>query len=157
MFNRRDVIRWAASVAVLVTALGAAANARAENWKYRADLGGWLDVETGLVWGPYSGEWTNYGYNWLAADRVGVPDYQQRTGNSKWRLPTVAETQTAYAHHAVTYFAQTSAYAGACGWTSTAGDKQHKKEAWIMRSFYTGTTALISKESSVGFRPVYHQ
>jgi hypothetical protein len=138
--------------AVLATACVARTPAaHAENWQYRVDLGGWLDNETGLVWGPPSQTWINASFQWS-------PDaaqfYRNITGNPLWRLPTLAEFQTAYSHNAWAYFSQTSDYWGAW-WTSTAGTGKDKKSAWAMMSIKTGKTALHTQTSAMGIMTVY--
>jgi hypothetical protein len=134
--------------------IGIAPPVSAENWEFREDLGGWYDVESGLVWGQPSQDWSQYGYNWLAASQVAIPQYRQMTGNSKWRLPTAEEFQTAYQHNAWAYFSQTSDYHGGW-WSSTAGTGKNKKDAWMMSNIITGLIRLSSQQSGLRIIPVY--
>src|SRR5262245_1059590 len=56
----------------------------------RADLGGWLDTSTGLVWGQDFSSATDSTWSWDGANRHLV-DLRAISGNASWRLPTVNE------------------------------------------------------------------
>ncbi len=150
-------VRFMTGVAAMLNAKNGLANFRAvreiEYWTYREDLGGWLDHHTGLVWGPTSTTWSGAGWSWDAAMLFGIPQYQQMTGNPNWRMPTLAEAQTAYAHNAIVYFDQTwpGTGGGFLAWTS---DVDGRKRAWAF-GMGPGNTMAVSKASSLWFRPVY--
>ncbi len=149
-----QIPRNASLLAALATAvlLVGAGPVAAESWTYRADLGGWLDNETGLVWGQSSRVWNpSAWYSYSGAVYGGIPTYQQMTNNAKWRLPTVAEAQTAHAHNIYSYISQTGDTSVAFAWAS---DKQGKKQAWIVW-ISTGKAMLTSVNSSAAVRPVY--
>lgn len=123
------------------------------HWTYREDLGGWLDHHTGLVWGPTSTTWSGAGWSYDAAMLFGIPQYQQMTGNPKWRMPTLAEAQAAYAHNAIVYFNETWPNTGG-GFLAWTADVDGKKRAWAF-GMGPGNTMAVSKASSLWFRPVY--
>jgi hypothetical protein len=150
MYCRR-LPKLAACIIALAAVVGAQ-EIQAENWTYRADLGGWLDNETGLVWGQSSRVWNpSVWYSHSGAVNVGIPAYRQMTGNPKWRLPTLAESQAAYAHNAYTYLSQTGDTSVAPAWTSNT---QGKKSAWVFW-ISTGQTMQVGTGSSAAIRPVY--
>jgi hypothetical protein len=137
--------------ALALLTVGIAPPVSAENWEYREDLGGWLDNETGLVWAQGSANFLDSLATWDGAMNWGLNQYRQLTGISAWRMPTLAEVQTAYSHNAWAYFQQNNDYAGSY-WTST--QSKNKKEAYRIW-FDSGATSLIGKNSAIKMMPVY--
>jgi hypothetical protein len=141
--------KFSSIVAALV--LTTKAPVSAENWEFREDLGGWYDVESGLVWGEVSKAWNNSWFDWRSANTVGVSEYRQLTGNPNWRMPSLAEWQTAMSHNAAAYFSQTTDYVGLF-WTSTEVVGKNKKDlkAWRIKNIFNGTVELVAESGSYG-------
>ncbi len=79
-------------VAIVPLAFFASAvSAHAQSWVYDESEGGWKDIQTGLVWYDYGAGAYFTEAQTLAAQLV-------RVGHDDWRLPTLAEMQTAFAH-----------------------------------------------------------
>lgn len=85
----------AAAFALLTAAAPSTAQAY-DGWVYREDLGGWLDENTGLVWGVSAGDAYGGVWTWKGANNVYLPRYRADTGINAWRLPTPDELQDAY-------------------------------------------------------------
>lgn len=89
-FSRRIAV-WAIVVAVFSYAAFVGRSAAAGDWEYSDVWGGYLDWETGLVWGEQKGISTwdgSVAYIGRLSVSTGLP----------WRQPTVAECQLAAAH-----------------------------------------------------------
>jgi polyferredoxin len=95
--------------------------------------------------------WTSAWYNYWGVVYNGVPAYQQMTGISKWRMPTLAEAKTAHAHNAYNYFSQTGDTTVAPSWVS---DMKGKKQAYYF-GYHNGQSVLTSINSVLAFRLVY--
>lgn len=122
-----------------------------ESWTYRADLGGWLDNQTGLVWGPGSSDvFGGVLYTWAGASNK-LSDYRVATGRAAFRLATAEEVRTAIGHNAIAYFEQTMNAPYNRYWTSEEAGRQ---TAWVGR-FHVGEVQAIDKKSAVQFMGVY--
>ncbi len=120
--------------------------AQTGNWEYVPELGGYLDWDTGLVWGEQKGISTWAGANnrmAILAANTGFP----------WRMPTVAESQVAAAHGI--FWVPGIFYRAAGTWTSDAKNKGGARTAHYEFVFYTGTARLIGNNSLIDSIPVY--
>ena len=75
------------------------------HWEYFAELGGWLDWNTGLVWGQDTYNYFQeidpdiYAYgSWTYCTTTVLPNYRLSTGFNDWRMPTRAEVAQAAAN-----------------------------------------------------------
>jgi hypothetical protein len=120
--------------------------AQTGNWEYVPALGGYLDWDTGLVWGEqrgistWNGAVANFG---RLSDSTGVP----------WRMPTVAESQVATAHGI--YGVPGVFYRASSCWTSDAKNKGGARTAHYAFFFHSGTAYLASNNSLNDSIPVY--
>lgn len=114
--RRSGVAALALCVCLVSTSANAAkpgsggGNTPSPAWEYRPDLGGWLDWNTGLVWGQnaydffYEMDPESYMMgNWHFANEVVIPEYCFWTGFDDWRLPTRAEVSDATRHRYVDF------------------------------------------------------
>jgi hypothetical protein len=101
-----------------------------DNWLFSEELGGWLDLDTGLVWGETGGASVGGSWSWNSANTVFLPMYRTMTGISAWRLPTVAELQQAYRNGAP--------YAGV-GYPGLDPDSPEHYRAWFWTSQQKGS------------------
>jgi hypothetical protein len=124
------------------------AQAQAGDWEYVEELGGWLDWDTGLVWGEdvRSISWTN-------AQNVYLPQLRAATGNPLWRMPTIAESQTAAAHgiYDVVVF---PVGPGFPAWTSETKKVKGTQSAYAVYPSF-GNAVLYSQKTNLLFLPVY--
>ena len=101
--------------------------AQTGNWEdRRADLGGYLDWDTGLVWGEEKG----------ISSWDGAVAYHSRLSISTgkpWRMPTVAECQVAAGHGICGAIPSTSQ--GRSCWTSDAKTKGGAKSSHYAIAF----------------------
>jgi hypothetical protein len=88
--------------------------AQTDNWQYVPELGGYLDWDTGLVWGEQRGIST-----WDGA--VAYTDRLRTNTGFPWRLPTVAECQLAAANGICEAIPSTAQ--GRSCWTADAKNK----------------------------------
>jgi len=122
------------------------AHAQTGNWEYSEELGGWLDWDTGLVWGKQDGI-AGWGDSNAYMSRLAAS-----TGHP-WRMPSVAESQVAFAHG---IFGVPGIFYRAAGtWTSDAKNKGGARTAHYEFDFYTGTARLIGNNSLIDCIPVY--
>lgn len=121
------------------------AHAQTGNWEdRRADLGGYLDLDTGLVWQEQSSglaTWTNANNS--------VNTLSNNSGHP-WRLPTVAEFQLAVNHDINSY----SIIQGDC-WTSEAKNKGGARTAHYACNPLSGEAYLWGNNSLIHFIAVY--
>lgn len=99
MFKKlRNQVSLAVALVAFSAVIHLASHANAQTyggWVYRSDLGGWLDSNTGLVWGKSCVEATGAVCYWSGANTY-TSSVRTATGNSAWRLPTAAELEDAY-------------------------------------------------------------
>lgn len=132
-----------------------ASQAQTGHWEYVDALGGYLDWDTGLVWGEQKGIGTWNGsvtYMSTLSARTGFP----------WRQPTVAECQLAAAHGiasvpSVTVEGRGIIASGRDCWTS---DTQNKGSAkfWHYAVFFWGLEVGVNKDNNgslIDTIPVY--
>lgn len=91
------------------------AQAQTANFQYVSELGGYLDQNTGLVWGEQVGI-----TNWDGAVRYA--SNRATTTGKPWRLPTVAECQTAAANGICNAIPSTAT--GRSCWTADSSKKK---------------------------------
>jgi hypothetical protein len=77
----------------------------APHWEYSAAWGGWLDWNTGLVWGQDTFNYFQeidpdiYAYgSWTYCNTTVLPNYRLSTGFNDWRMATRAEVAQAAAN-----------------------------------------------------------
>jgi hypothetical protein len=147
---QRLVVLAVCTVAFAGISLQANTSLAQTGWEYVPELGGYLDWDTGLVWGEHSRTISNSSWTWDGAQNIYLPQYRQLTGIADWRLPTVAEAQSAIAHGVddVILIPGTATSI----WTS---DTPKKKGYAYMININTGTTFLTPKLSGFSVVPVY--
>jgi hypothetical protein len=123
-------------------------------WEYVPELGGYLDWDTGLVWGEHSSlvVQNGGGRGWEFMRDNYLPSYRAMTGIPDWRMPTIAESQIAAAH-GIDAVIPSASYANYC-WTS-----ETKSKGWANKAHYGvepngGYVALFNK-STLSLIPVY--
>jgi len=130
------------------------AMAQTGNWEYVPELGGYLDWDTGLVWGEHSITVSGWGsWSWDGAQDIYLPSYRTLTGIQNWRMPTVAELQSAAAH-GINAVINNPYPRGSC-WTSDTKSKGWSKFAHYQVSPTTGSAGLYDNRASGQFIPVY--
>ena len=120
--------------------------AQTGNWEYSEELGGWLDWDTGLVWGEQKGIST-----WDGA--VGYVGRLSTNTGKPWRLPAVAECQVATAHGI--YGVPGIFYRASENWTSDAKNKGGARTAHYSFNFYSNAAILTNNKSLIDTIPVY--
>ena len=130
------------------------AQAQTGNWEYVEALGGYLDWDTGLVWGEYSINVMNPAFymGWDYVNTNYLPGYRSATGIAAWRMPTVAELQTAGAHGIITTIGVGNP--GIPSWSSEQAKVKGVQRAAAVYLF-NGAVELRSKAVGAGFIPVY--
>jgi hypothetical protein len=127
-------------------------HAQTANWEYHPELGGYLDRNTGLVWGDHG---FNVAHTLFMFKTVApyLTNYRTLTGISQWRLPTVAESQTAVAHgiNAVV----PGGITGVPCWTSESKSKGWEKDAHYAVYLTSGVVTLYNNASNIDVIPVY--
>lgn len=78
-------------VAFALVTTASVVSAHAQTWVYDESEGGWKDIQTGLVW-------YDYGAGAYYPEAQTLTSQLVLFGCDDWRLPTVAEMQTAVAH-----------------------------------------------------------
>jgi hypothetical protein len=100
MTHRRNLLLLPCAAIALACCLSQPSQVRGQevgdNWLFSEELGGWLDLDTGLVWGETASAAIGGSWSWNGANNIFLPNYRAMTGISAWRLPTVAELQQAY-------------------------------------------------------------
>ena len=86
----RSLFSLLSGLVLMATCYPSEAQAQSVWQDRRADLGGWLDTSTGLVWGQDFCSATDSSWDWDGANRHLV-DLRAITHNASWRLPTVNE------------------------------------------------------------------
>ena len=122
------------------------AHAQTGDWEYVEGLGGWLDWDTGLVWGQQKGISTWDGtvaYMSQLRDNTGLP----------WRMPTVAESQVASANGIVEV--PGIFYRNSECWTPDAKNKGGARSAHYVFNFHWGVAYLWGNGSLIDSIPVY--
>lgn len=142
--TRRTLVLGLLSAVTFIGALYTTA-ANAGDWEHRPDLGGYLDLDTGLVWGERG---VGLG-SWDYISNTYIPNLRSRTG-LPWRFPTVAESQLA-ASHGIT---STVTISGTC-WTSDAKNKGGARTAHYAVNMFSGEANLFNNGSLIHFVPVY--
>lgn len=146
--KRRCRTGWATCLFGLLAVVG---TATAGNWEARPDLGGWLDKDTGLVWGEdvntfkfrTDPTWPGLTITWSGAVNF-VTIYRAATGFNDWRLPTTAEGSVAVGHGITPILFPMQLDSVDQVWTSeTKGSQQ----AYTF-SLWTGRAVLHGKEST---------
>jgi len=122
----------------LLSCLALTPTAQAGDWEHRPDLGGWLDKETGLVWGQLPDDFytsldpanprTGMTWSWYGVRDIFMPAYKSHTGFGDWRMPTPSEGTTAVSHGLVGTVIPADAYWIGWGsfWTSERSGKYAK-------------------------------
>jgi hypothetical protein len=152
----RFVLRAGILAALFVSLMfPAAASAQTGNWEYVEDLGGWLDWDTGLVWGSVKAA-----VSWNTVQSTYLPQYRAATGISDWRMPTVAELQTASANGIYNVLVgptfPPNGLPGFPAWSSETVKKKVKgvEYAYFVTPF-NGSVGQQDKRVNYGFIPVY--
>lgn len=91
---RRTALAVLAALPLAITLAPNTAQAQT-GWEYVEDLGGWLDWDTGLVWGEHSAVLGTGSWSFNGTNKTYLPNYRAATGISAWRLPTRAEVADA--------------------------------------------------------------
>lgn len=131
---------------------GSCVQAQTNNWEYSDAWGGWLDWDTGLVWGEHGINVAQTSFMWNTVDPY-LENYRTLTGISQWRLPTVAESQMAVSHgiNAVVPGGRT----GLACWTSESKSKGWAKSAHYAVFLSSGNVTLFNNSSALDVIPVY--
>lgn len=123
-----------------------------DGWVYRADLGGWLDVNTGLVWGQRASTTLGGSWSWNGANNIFIPTLRTATGNPLWRLANKGELEDAYLKDGADFFLPPpppNPYAWV--WSSST---KGKNLAFAI-NLYTGERGYYSTKSYIDAIPVY--
>jgi hypothetical protein len=124
-------------------------------WEYVPELGGYLDWDTGLVWGEHSFRVTSSSWNWDGVNNKYLPNYRAATGIAAWRMPTVVEAQVAAAHGIAAAMTLPSNVSFSPCWTSESKSKGWAKSAHYAVTPAGGGTDLYNNRSGISFIPVY--
>ncbi len=121
-------------------------------WEYVPELCGYLDWDTGLVWGEHSMNVAGT-VRWDNVQSSYLPSYRVLTGIPDWRMPTVSESQSAAAHGINDLI--TPSRTGIYCWTSESKSSGWAKTAHFAVNPLSGDTVLYNNGSFIGFIPVY--
>lgn len=141
--------------AALVSGIGlspSAAHAQTGDWEYVEALGGYLDWDTGLVWGEHARNVLGFGPGWDFVQNNYLPSYRTLTGISQWRMPTVSESQLAAAHGINSLI---NPPRGIYCWTSESKSKGWAKTTHYAVEPFSGLSYLYNNKSNINFIPVY--
>ena len=151
----RRVFVCLAILSVIVTLVPAAQAQAAGNWEYVEELGGWLDWDTGLVWGDYWDIREYWGYsNWNSTATTFLSRHRIRTGIPNWRMATIAEMQTISANQGYLNWFPTWQPGDSQPYPSFTSATQGKKWAYAV-SFFTGSVVQLDQKTLVIPMPVY--
>jgi len=146
--NRSVAALWLRLLGTLLAVLLPATIATAQQqWLYVESEGGWMDLDTGLVWLDYSNKRkgedpTHYAfYQFDVAQRIAAD--LVHLGKDDWRVPTKAEMLTAFQHNIAACVPLYDTRPGYRWWSS---DSKTKISAWAV-DLVDGTSVVRSKES----------
>ncbi len=125
---------------------GSRVQAQTGDWEYSDAWGGWLDWDTGLVWGQSKGIST-----WDGA--VGYVGRLSTNTGKPWRLPTVAEAQVATANGI--FVVSGIFFRAGENWTSDAKTKGGARTSHYSFNFHSGAAILTNNKSLIDTIPVY--